>query len=433
MIGVLLFLNHKGDIILTRAFRDGFNTRQLADTFRDEVVAPKKTERCPVNVFNRITFCHLRYETIYVVSCANANINCMAVFQYMIRLLQVIKTYFPYIDEDRLKENFVTIQELIDETNDFGYPQMTEAGVLRSYITESGSRADVLNKQKESEQITIKATGKIPWRKEGIAYMKNEVFMDVIEDVNVLLSQTGQVLQREVNGRVIMKGFLSGMPECVLTLNDKMLISKVKEEKSKKDQIEFDDVTFHGCVGLSKFDADRNICFVPPDGDFVLMRYRTSGTVAPPLIIVGSRVKEAGRSRMEIDFRLKAEFPSKLHAVDILVKIPVPSTTATVNARVPTGKAKYDPSAQAILWKIRKMQGGTELSFSAEVSMIAATNQPQGQSWSRPPVSLAFKLTQYAASGLEVIQLMITERKLGYKAETFVRYVTTGGQYQCRI
>ena len=427
MIGVLMFVNAKGDIILSRAFRDGFNIRGLADTFRDQVVAPKKTERCPVNVFDRISYCHMRYESVYVVSCSNANVNCMMVFQYMIRLLQVIKAYYPYIDENKLKEHLVTVQELIDETMDFGYPQMTEPDVLKSYITESGSRADVLKKQKDSEQVTVKATGKIPWRKEGIAYMTNQVFLDIVEDVNVLISQTGQVLQSEVNGRLIMKGFLSGMPECVLTLNDKLLADAHKDKECKPDQqVQLDDITFHACVGLSKFDSDRNICFIPPDGDFVLMRYRISQSVLPPLQIVGSRVKESGRSRIEVDFRLKADY----HATDIIVKVPCPSTTATVNARVPTGKAKYDPNAQAILWKIKKMEAKTEHSFSAEVSLISTTNAP---TWSRPPVSISFKCNMFTASGLKVINLGVTERKLGYDTERFVRYVTTSGQYQCRI
>ena len=31
--------------------------------------------------------------------------------------------------------------------------------------------------------------------------------------------------------------------------------------------VELEDVTLHRCVALSKFDADRTITFVPPDGE----------------------------------------------------------------------------------------------------------------------------------------------------------------------
>ena len=35
---------------------------------------------------------------------------------------------------------------------------------------------------------------------------------------------------------------------------------------------QIDDCTFHRCVRLGKFDAERTITFVPPDGEFELMR-----------------------------------------------------------------------------------------------------------------------------------------------------------------
>ena len=37
--------------------------------------------------------------------------------------------------------------------------------------------------------------------------------------------------------------------------------------------IAIDDCTFHQCVKLSKFETERSISFIPPDGEFELMRY----------------------------------------------------------------------------------------------------------------------------------------------------------------
>lgn len=39
-----------------------------------------------------------------------------------------------------------------------------------------------------------------------------------------------------------------------------------------KQSIAIDDCTFHQCVRLSKFDAERSISFIPPDGECELMR-----------------------------------------------------------------------------------------------------------------------------------------------------------------
>lgn len=43
--------------------------------------------------------------------------------------------------------------------------------------------------------------------------------------------------------------------------------------------IEMEDVNFHQCVKLSRFETDHTISFVPPDGEFDLMTYRLSTTV----------------------------------------------------------------------------------------------------------------------------------------------------------
>ena len=48
----------------------------------------------------------------------------------------------------------------------------------------------------------------------------------------------------------------------------------------KNKLIEMDDVKFHQCVSLSRFENTRMISFIPPDGDFELMTYRVHTTVS---------------------------------------------------------------------------------------------------------------------------------------------------------
>lgn len=42
----------------------------------------------------------------------------------------------------------------------------------------------------------------------------------------------GQVLSAHVSGRVVMKSFLSGMPECKFGMNDKLVVEKQKSGTS---------------------------------------------------------------------------------------------------------------------------------------------------------------------------------------------------------
>lgn len=81
-------------------------------------------------------------------------------------------------------------------------------------------------------------TNAVSWRSEGIRYRKNEVFLDVVESVNLLVSYlghcvraradnqvnaAGNVIRSEILGAVKMKCYLSGMPELRLGLNDKVM------------------------------------------------------------------------------------------------------------------------------------------------------------------------------------------------------------------
>ena len=68
---------------------------------------------------------------------------------------------------------------------------------------------------------------------------------------------------------------LSGMPELKLGLNDKAFF-EAQGRSSKSRAVEFDDIKFDQCVRLSKFENERVISFVPPDGDFELISYRYS-------------------------------------------------------------------------------------------------------------------------------------------------------------
>lgn len=52
----------------------------------------------------------------------------------------------------------------------------------------------------------------------------------------------------------------------------------------KSKAVELEDVKFHQCVRLSRFDNDRTISFIPPDGEFELMSYRLNTHVSKYII-----------------------------------------------------------------------------------------------------------------------------------------------------
>ena len=52
-------------------------------------------------------------------------------------------SYFGKITEDNIKNNFVLIYELLDEVLDYGYPQNTDSGILKTFITQQGIKTTV--------------------------------------------------------------------------------------------------------------------------------------------------------------------------------------------------------------------------------------------------------------------------------------------------
>lgn len=78
---------------------------------------------------------------------------------------------------------------------------------------------------------------------------------------------------RAVRGAVGDVG--TGMPDCKFGLNDKLIMERDATARGRPDRrpsVALDDCTFHRCVRLGKFDADRTITFIPPEGEFELMR-----------------------------------------------------------------------------------------------------------------------------------------------------------------
>jgi hypothetical protein len=66
---------------------------------------------------------------VLAVTPKNADAAMMLLFLY--KLIQVLVNYFNRLEEESIKDNFVIIYELLDEMMDFGYPQATDAKILK--------------------------------------------------------------------------------------------------------------------------------------------------------------------------------------------------------------------------------------------------------------------------------------------------------------
>lgn len=165
----------------------------------------------------------------------------------------------------------------------------------------------------------VALTNAVSWRAEGIKHKKNEIFLDVVEKVNLLVAANGTVLHSGINGAVKMRSFLSGMPELKLGLNDKIMFESTGRNNQGRSgkSVEMEDIKFHQCVRLARFENDRTISFIPPDGEFDLMTYRLD-THVKPLIWVEAVVEPHRGSRIE--YRLRHDHSLKVVVWQIMWK-----------------------------------------------------------------------------------------------------------------
>lgn len=437
MLSGILIFNQKGENLIFRAFRNDCRPR-LADVFRIQVISNSQV-RSPILTLGSTTFSHIKHENIYIVAITKSNVNAALVFEFLYRLVQLGKGYFGKFDEEAVKSNFVLVYELLDEILDFGYPQNMDTDTLKMYITTEGVKSE--RTAEDSSRITMQATGAQSWRRADIKYRKNEAFVDVIEDVNLLMSAAGTVLRADVTGQIVMRAYLTGTPECKFGLNDRLLLDTdglatgpvgnlggTKATKAAAGSVTLEDCQFHQCVKLGKFDQDRIISFVPPDGEFELMRYRATENVNLPFK-VQCIVNEIGKTKVEYSVAIKSNYGAKLFATNVLVRIPTPLNTAKITERTNQGKAKYEPEQNNIVWKINRFNGQQEYVLSAEADLSSMTNQ---KAWSRPPLSLNFSLLMFTSSGLLVRYLKVFE-KSNYSSVKWVRYMTRAGSYEVRF
>ncbi|KAI7544967.1 AP-1 complex subunit [Hortaea werneckii] len=321
---------------------------------------------------------------------------------------------------------------------DFGYPQTTEHKILQEYITQESHKLEV------QARPPIAVTNAVSWRSEGIRYRKNEVFLDVVESLNLLVSSSGNVLRSEILGAIKMKCYLSGMPELRLGLNDKVMFETTGRATRGKS-VEMEDVKFHQCVRLSRFENDRTISFIPPDGEFELMSYRLN-TQVKPLIWVECVVENHSGSRVEYMLKAKAQFKRRSTANNVEIHVPVPEDADTPRFRTNIGSVHYAPESSEIVWKIKQFGGGKEFLMRAELGLPSVRGDEErgggmmggfGGSMggianagkSKRPINVKFEIPYFTTSGIQVRYLKIIEPKLQYPSLPWYRFAYAGFRF----
>ncbi|CAI6333547.1 unnamed protein product [Periconia digitata] len=107
------------------------------------------------------------------------------------------------------------------------------------------------------------AASTVPWRRANVRHTSNEMYVDIVETLNVTLSPSGRPLAAIANGSIAFTAKVSGVPDLNLQLGC---------PGGPANTIALP--VFHPCVRLNRWkDRPGDLSFVPPDGRFLLAAY----------------------------------------------------------------------------------------------------------------------------------------------------------------
>lgn len=414
----LYFLDSHGKSLIGRTYRSEVPS-SLFEVFEAHLLCYDDTKFTPIFLYNEFSFLHITINNVIILAISNENINTTMVFALLYKIKEVLIDYFENVEIESIQDNFVLIHELLDEMIDNGYPQILDSQILKQFI-----HVQALKLSKKIPEIPKTIMEKASWRKDNVFYYKNEIFLEVFEDISMTLTKQGIPLCTEINGKILCKSMLSGSPHCKLKLNDVIILIDPDNE------VRLSDVRMHQCVDLTEYHSKRVIRFIPPDGDFELLSYRITQNF-PSLFSIDLNYVNKSSSILEFQVTIGSNFKSECLAQNVKIHIPVACDVQKPIFEAFQGYVEYEAEKDCVVWYIDEFEGISEFSMTAKFKLPSIASGER-ENYKKMPLELEFEIPYYTVSGIQVKDLKITEKE-GYEAVPWVKYTTKNGKYLMKI
>ncbi|KAL8202225.1 UNVERIFIED_CONTAM: AP-3 complex subunit mu-1, partial [Gekko kuhli] len=253
----------------------------------------------------------------------------------------------------------------------------------------------------------------IPWRRAGVKYTNNEAYFDVVEEIDAIIDKSGSTVFAEIQGVIDACIKLSGMPDLSLSFMNPRLL---------------DDVSFHPCIRFKRWESERVLSFIPPDGNFRLISYRVSSQnlVAIPVYVKHAITFKENSScgRFEVTIGPKQNMGKTVEGV--VMTVHMPKAVLNMNLTASQGNYTFDPVMKVLTWDVGKITVQKLPSLKGMVTLQSGAPKPE----ENPSLNVQFKIQQLAISGLKVNRLDMYGEK--YKPFKGVKYITKAGKFQVR-
>lgn len=417
----IFILNHSGEVQVEKHYR-GLIQRTICDAFTDELrkVEPSKDVQ-PLIETPKYYLVSVAVNALFFLAVCPRDTDALMAMEFLNRIADVFRSYFGKdspITEETLKDNIFTIYQLLDEIGDGGAPFTTEPNVLKEMIVPPSFFGKVSDKitgggQSVSTVIPDGLLTNVYWRRANAKYASNEIYLDIVEFVHTTIDKNGLTLSSEVAGELQCNSRLTGMPDLSLKFSNPSIL---------------DDVSLHPCVRFSRYDREKIVSFIPPDGDFKLMDFRIVGNIQLPIYVKPTFYHTENGCRVQVVVGTKANLLGERTIEDIVVTIPFSKSTASFGLSSANGGVLFDDATKICTWTIGKLRSSSTTTVTLDGTIVNHVGTPRSDF--NPIISLGFTVTGWSASGLKIDSLLLFNEK--YTPQKFMRSITKGGNVQIR-
>ena len=261
----------------------GITSRAGVEAFWEEVLKRRSRDDVPPFLVSpKFYFASIYRDGIYLLALMTGEMQALFVLEFLHRVFDVYVGYFGEVTARSITDNFSTAYQLLEEMLDNGHPMITEPNALNTLIAPPSlatKMASVLTgKSSVGETIGEGAMSVIPWRRANVAHVNNEIYFDIVEEIDCIVESNGNVVSNDVRGTVTCASAMSGTPDLTLIFANPAII---------------EDCSFHPCVRYARFEREQVVSFVPPDGAFQLMSVSGAGATRDARHCARSRSRAA--------------------------------------------------------------------------------------------------------------------------------------------
>lgn len=147
-----------------------------------------KADVVKVNENTLFTVCN---NGLYYIALASSEKAPLGVFYMLELLLEILTGYFGNLSEQVIKDNFATVYEVLEELIDSGSPYITESTILHQLVPPPSILSSVISavSTTASGPAPTGMASSCPWRVQGIQYAHNEIFFDIVEELDCIVDK----------------------------------------------------------------------------------------------------------------------------------------------------------------------------------------------------------------------------------------------------